>query len=207
MSCRPGMLTSDNWHQRVRVPALAPSPPTRVSFPLGQGVAGSDPAVKTGSGQQHRRRPAPASGRYFVPPGSSPAAPGGSAVWAHPREGSGTGPESLAGALSASVRAGSAWTSAVAFHALMTRPIRSGSFTLPLAAAAVSSGVLLAAAAVSSAANSWSSSGGRDRAHGNIACSTPGGKADSLLVTMAAKMRDASMTDSGRSRPPAHHEW
>jgi hypothetical protein len=46
VSCRPGMLTSDNWHQRVRVPVLAPSPPTRVSFPPVQGVAGSDPAVK-----------------------------------------------------------------------------------------------------------------------------------------------------------------
>src|SRR5215831_17519309 len=46
VSCLLGMLTSDNWHQRVRVPTLAPSPPTRVSFAPGQGVAGADPGVK-----------------------------------------------------------------------------------------------------------------------------------------------------------------
>ena len=62
LSCRLGMLTSDNWHQRVRVPALAPSPPTRVSFPPGQGVAGSDPAVKA------CRAAAPASAQPPVRP-------------------------------------------------------------------------------------------------------------------------------------------
>ena len=50
-----------------------PSPPTRVSFPPGQGGAGSDPAVKRlVLGTNSRRGAAPTSRYHFVPPGSSP---------------------------------------------------------------------------------------------------------------------------------------
>jgi hypothetical protein len=56
------MLTGDYWHSARPRAGLRPSPPTRVSFPPGQGVAGSDPAVKgwfwATTAAEGRRRPA-----------------------------------------------------------------------------------------------------------------------------------------------------
>jgi hypothetical protein len=46
MSCRPGMLTSDYWQSARQRAALRPSPADSGELSPGQGVAGSDPAVK-----------------------------------------------------------------------------------------------------------------------------------------------------------------
>jgi hypothetical protein len=61
--CRASILTSDYWHSARPRAGSRPSPPPRVSFPPGQGVAGSDPAVKgwfwaTTAAEGRRRPPA-----------------------------------------------------------------------------------------------------------------------------------------------------
>jgi hypothetical protein len=64
--CRPGILTSDYQHSACSRPGSRLSPPTRVSFPPGQGVAGSDPAVKGWFWAKAADGRAPASGCHFV---------------------------------------------------------------------------------------------------------------------------------------------
>ena len=64
--CRPGILTSDYRHSARPRAGSRPSPPTRVSFSPGQGVADSDPAVKNWFWATAADGRASASGCHFV---------------------------------------------------------------------------------------------------------------------------------------------
>jgi hypothetical protein len=65
VSCRPGMLTSDYWQSAHPRAGSRPFPTASGELPPGQGVAGSDPAVKdwfwATTAADGRRQPAAAT--------------------------------------------------------------------------------------------------------------------------------------------------